>query len=679
MTMPSESNVSVTTGAAKAEGVWSTPPRSLASIFMRWEWFLVLLIILTSLINTRLSPFFLEANNLFRTASDFMELGLMMLPMAFIIIATGSVDLGVASNLGMCASFMGWLFNNGWNIWAAAAAALVLGSLAGLANGLLITRIKLPVLVVTLATYALYRGIAYVLLGDEAARGYPEAFTYLGQGKLGNTPVPFSMLLFGVMALIFGLVLHKTTFGRMLYAIGSNEEACRYSGVAVDRIKLVIFTLSGFMAALAGIVLAARFGSTRPDIGLGLELDVITATVLGGVDIAGGTGTMVGAVLSLILIGVLRFGMSLVNIQGQVQGIIIGLLLILAILLPRLGRLVSGGGLKLTRSAMGGVVVVGLVAVLFGNFFTWSRNLVLVTPEPTPRPPTATPLPAVVLKPTPTPVKLPPTPTPRPSPTPTLTPTPAPTNTAAAVQKQVEAATSMPTPTPTPTEPPKPVEDMIGIPAGPFTFGDDTGEPNEGPAQTINLPAYQIDHFEVTHDDFMLFVNATGYQTEAEKKGAKKTWRSDVEGKGNHPVVRVTWNDAQAFCEWLGKRLPTEQEWEKAARGDQGNLFPWGNTFDASKANLKASGIRGTVAVGSFPGGASAYGVEDMAGNVWEWTADPYQPYPNSTYQDKFYSDQLRVTRGGGWFDEEPQVRSANRSAAAPDSANDDLGFRCVR
>ncbi len=679
MTMPSESNVSVTTGAAKTEGVWSTPPRSLASIFMRWEWFLVLLIILTSLINTRLSPFFLEANNLFRTASDFMELGLMMLPMAFIIIATGSVDLGVASNLGMCASFMGWLFNNGWNIWAAAAAALVLGSLAGLANGLLITRIKLPVLVVTLATYALYRGIAYVLLGDEAARGYPEAFTYLGQGKLGNTPVPFSMLLFGVMALIFGLVLHKTTFGRMLYAIGSNEEACRYSGVAVDRIKLVIFTLSGFMAALAGIVLAARFGSTRPDIGLGLELDVITATVLGGVDIAGGTGTMVGAVLSLILIGVLRFGMSLVNIQGQVQGIIIGLLLILAILLPRLGRLVSGGGLKLTRGALGGVVAVGLVVVMFGNFFAWSRNLVLVTPEPTPRPPTATPLPAVVLKPTPTPVKLPPTPTPRPSPTPTLTPTPAPTNTAAAVQKQVEAATAMPTPTPTPTEPPKPVEDMIEIPAGPFTLGDDAGEPNEGPAQPIDLPAYQIDHFEVTNDDFMLFVNATGYQTEAEKKEAKKTWRSDVEGKGSHPVVRVTWNDAQVFCEWLGKRLPTEPEWEKAARGDQGNLFPWGNTFDASKANLKASGIRGTVAVGSFPAGASAYGVEDMAGNVWEWTADPYQPYPNSTYQDKFYSDQLRVTRGGGWFDEEPQARSANRSAAAPDSANDDLGFRCVR
>jgi len=657
-------------GAPEASArLLSTPPRSLAASLLRWEWFLVILIVVVSFVNSLISPFFLEATNLFRTASDFMELGLMMLPMTFIIITTGSVDLAVASTLGMSASFMGWLFNLGVNIWLAAGAALLLGTLAGLVNGLLITRIKLPVLVVTLATFALYRGIAYVLLGDQAARGYPAAFTYLGQGKIGGTPVPFSMLLFGVLALVFGLVLHKTAFGRQLYAIGSNEEACRYSGVPVDRIKLIIFTLSGFMAALAGIVLAARFGSTRPDIGTGLELDVITATVLGGVDISGGTGTMVGAVLSLVLIGILRFGMSLVNIQGQVQGIVIGLLLILAIFLPRLGRSL-GGGFKLSRGAVLGSVVALVVALLFGGFFSWSRNLVLVTPEPTPAPPTATPLPAVVLKPTPTPVALPPTPTPRPSPTPLPTATPAPTT---------DETSEAPAVTPTPTEPPKPVEEMIEIPAGPFTFGSDETEPNESPAQTLELPAYQIDRFEVTNDDFTLFVNATGYQTEAEKKGAKKNWRTEAEGNGNHPVVRVTWNDAQAFCAWLGKRLPTEQEWEKAARGEQGNLFPWGNTFDASKANLKASGIRGTVAVGSFPGGASPYGVEDMAGNVWEWTADPYQGYPGSSYVDEFYSDELKVTRGGGWFDDEPQARASNRSAAAPDSANDDLGFRCVK
>jgi formylglycine-generating enzyme required for sulfatase activity len=480
----------------------------------------------------------------------------------------------------------------------------------------------------------------------------------------------------------------------MVYAIGNNEQACRFSGVPVDRIKIIIFTMSGFMAALAGLVLAARFGSTRPDIGLGLELDVITATVLGGVDIAGGSGTMIGAVLSLLLIGDLRFGMSLVNIQGQVQGIVIGFLLILAILLPRLGRILGAGGLKISRNGMLGALAALVIALAFSGFFSWSRAQVLVTPTPTPAPPTVTPKPAVILKPTPTPVSLPPTPTPRPSPTPTSSPTPLPsptpppsptTSSTQAASKPAQASTPTPTltptatPSPTPTEPPRPVEDMVEIPAGPFILGSDTGEDNETPAQTIELPAYQIDRFEVTNDDYTLFVNATGYQTEAEKKGAKKNWRTEAEGQGNHPVVRVAWNDAAAFCEWLGKRLPTEPEWEKAARGEEGNLFPWGNEFDPAKANIKASGIRGTVAVGSFPAGASPYGVEDLAGNVWEWTADPYQAYPNSTYQDKFYSDQVRVTRGGGWFDDEATVRSTNRSAADPSAANDDLGFRCAQ
>jgi rhamnose transport system permease protein len=638
------------------------------TFFLRWEWLLIALLIIVVVINTWLSPYFLQADNLFRTASDFMEMGLMMLPMAFIII-TGNIDLSVASNLGMCASFMGWLFNNGWNIWLAAGAAMILGGLAGLLNGFLVARVKLPALVVTLGTYAFYRGIAFVLLGDQAARGYPESFTYLGQGKLGNTPIPFSLLLFIILAVIFSLVLHRTTFGRYLYTIGNNEESSRYSGVPVERIKITIFVLSGLMSALAGIVMAARFGSTRPDIGLGLELDVITATVLGGIDIFGGSGTMVGAILSLFLIGIMRFGMSLVNIQGQVQGIAIGLLLILAIMLPYVGRNLSAGGFRLTRTSILATIVAIVATILFGAFFAWSRAPVLATPEPTPQPPTPTAISAVVIKPTPTPAAIPPTPTPRPTATPQPTPTPGPTTEAGGT----EAAS------PTPTEPPKPVEDMVEIPAGPFTFGNDDTEPNEGPAQTIDLPAYQIDRFEVTNDDFALFVAATDYQTEAERNGAKKTWHDYVEGRGNHPVVKVSWNDAQAYCQWLGKRLPTEVEWEKAARGEAGNLFPWGNAFDPGKANIKASGIRGTVAVGSFPAGASPYGIEDMAGNVWEWTVDTYQAYPNSDYQDQFYSDDLYVTRGGGWFEEEAQVRATNRSAAAPDSANDDLGFRCVK
>lgn len=354
-----------------------TPPqRSLWARVLRWEWLLVLLILLVIGINSQISPYFLNTNNLFRTSSDFMEMGLMMLPMVFIIV-TGNIDLSVASTLGMTASLMGYLFNLGVNIWVAAGAALLLGLAGGLLNGYLVARVKLPALVVTLGTFAFYRGIAYVLLGDQAARGYPPEFTYIGQGKVLGTPMPFSMLLFLGLALIFGLVLHKTTFGRYLYAIGNNEDACLYSGVPVARVKLIIFGLSGLIAALAGIVMAARFGSTRPDIATGMELSVITVTVLGGVDIFGGSGTLIGALLSFILIALMRFGMSLVNIQGQVQSIAVGLLLILSILLPNVTRRLSASGWNLDRRTllMGTGVVV--VFVLFIWFFFWSRAPVL--------------------------------------------------------------------------------------------------------------------------------------------------------------------------------------------------------------------------------------------------------------------------------------------------------------
>jgi rhamnose transport system permease protein len=353
------------------------PRRSFLARFQRWEWMLVGLILLDIFINTRLSPFFLDARNLSRTSSDFMEIGLMMLPMVFIII-TGNIDLSVASNMGMSASFMGLLHNNGVNIWVAALAGLLLGTLGGLLNGYLVARVRLPSLVVTLGTYAFYRGIAYGFLGDQAARGYPQQFTYLGQGRLFESLVPFSVALFLVLAVVFGLVLHRTTFGRYLYAIGSNEDATVYSGVPVARIKLIIYTLSGFMAALAGLILAARFGSTRPDIGTGLELAVITAVVLGGVDINGGKGTMPGAVLSLFLIGLMRFGMGLLNIQGQVQGVVIGLLLILSILLPGVAQQASSLK-RMQWNVRSALVVLGVLAmfVAFFLFFFWSRAPVI--------------------------------------------------------------------------------------------------------------------------------------------------------------------------------------------------------------------------------------------------------------------------------------------------------------
>jgi len=289
-------------------------------------------------------------------------------------------------------------------------------------------------------------------------------------------------------------------------------------------------------------------------------------------------------------------------------------------------------------------------------------------PVPTPEP-TATP----------TPVPPPPTPTPRPTSTPLPTPTPQPTDTPVPTKEETTAEAE--TPTPTPTAPPLPpvTDEMIEIPAGPFIMGSDTGDPEDAPAHDVDLPAFEIDKFEVTNADFAAFVEATGYASDAEKLG-KKSWRDSFgDGMENHPVVRVTWNDAVAYCAWLDKRLPTEAEWEKAARGTEGLSFPWGNEWDPSKANVKATGLRSTVAVGSFGAGASPYGVEDMAGNVGEWTADWYRPYPGNTVGDAYYGEKCRVIRGGGWFDNEPQATTFTRNCADPDqTAIDELGFRCV-
>jgi formylglycine-generating enzyme required for sulfatase activity len=282
-----------------------------------------------------------------------------------------------------------------------------------------------------------------------------------------------------------------------------------------------------------------------------------------------------------------------------------------------------------------------------------------------------TPLPQAMeakVIPTNTPVPPPPTRTIQPTDTPMPTPSP--------------AAAEAETPTPEPTVPQVPAvtEIMVEIPAGPFVMGEDKGDREDKPAHEVDLPAYEIDKFEVTNADYAAFVEATGYESDGEKIGKKYWLDSFQEGKESHPVVRVTWNDAVAYCEWAGKRLPTEAEWEKAARGTEALRFPWGNDWDPGKANVKETGLRSTAVVGSFGSGASPFGVEDMVGNVWEWTGDWYQAYPGSSASDRYFGEQCRVTRGGGWFDDEPQATTFNRNCGVPDKTlNDDLGFRCAR
>jgi sulfatase modifying factor 1 len=290
---------------------------------------------------------------------------------------------------------------------------------------------------------------------------------------------------------------------------------------------------------------------------------------------------------------------------------------------------------------------------------------------PTPSGPTPTPviMGALQLKPTNTPAPPPPTPTPRPP-----TPTPEPQPTVAGAEPETTVAPLLTQALPESTE-------MVTIPAGPFIMGYDDGLDDEKPPHEVDLPEYQIDIFEVTNAQFAAFVEATDYQTEAEQAGGSRAWRDEWgEGEDNHPVVRVSWNDAVAYCEWVGKRLPTEAEWEKAARGPEGFLYPWGNTYEPARANARDCGLRSTVTVGSYGEGASPYGLFDMAGNVREWSADPgYFSYPGNTIPSSYYGDEFRVLRGGGWFDDPSDLRTTRRNPTSPTAANWDIGFRCAK
>jgi formylglycine-generating enzyme required for sulfatase activity len=242
--------------------------------------------------------------------------------------------------------------------------------------------------------------------------------------------------------------------------------------------------------------------------------------------------------------------------------------------------------------------------------------------------------------------------------------------------------TPKPTPTPLPTLTPLLIrevkeEPMVPIPASEFLMGSD--HEDERPPQQVYVDSFEIDIFEVSNEQFHRFVVETGYETEAERAGESRTWQTYALGKARHPVVKVTWNDAQAYCEWAGKRLPTEAEWEKAARGTEGFIYPWGNEWGPTKANTKETGYRDTTVVGSFPGGASPYGVMDMVGNVREWTSDWYKAYPGSDFSSPYFGEKYRVIRGGGWFEETELATTTQRFASSEEARNDDLGFRCAR
>ncbi|HJT56380.1 MAG TPA: ABC transporter permease [Ktedonobacteraceae bacterium] len=309
----------------------------LKSLLISWEALLVILLAASIVLGAVLSPYFMTGFNFYALTSNIMEIAIMALPMTLIIIV-GEIDLSVASILGLSSVVLGLLWERGNPMWLAIGVALLVGLVAGYLNGLLVTRLALPSLVITIGTLALFRGLAYVVLGDQAVSDFPTAFTNFGFSTIPGTELPWSGLIFIVLTGIFVVVLHFSRLGRQLYAIGNNKEAARFSGIHVSRLKLVLFILSGVIAALAGVIFTARFSSARPDNALGFELVVITVVLLGGVDIFGGRGSLLGVVLAIFIVAVLQNVLSLLNISGDIQSLALGLLLILSVLGPNLAR-----------------------------------------------------------------------------------------------------------------------------------------------------------------------------------------------------------------------------------------------------------------------------------------------------------------------------------------------------
>src|SRR5262245_11707231 len=307
---------------------------------IRWRWELLLTVILGIVVavNISLSPFYLgEANfsNMFQLS---IEKVICVVIMAFVII-NGEIDLSVASVMAFSACVLAALHDAGVPFVLAVIAALLSGAAAGLLQGSFVAFLGIPSLVVTLAGLIGFRGAARVLLEDRSIGGFPDWFDRLGQEPLVGR-FYFATLLFVVGIVAAGIILHRTAFGRAVYVIGDNPEVARYSGLAVRRTKLALLTASGFVAGVAGVLFAARLGSVRGDLAFGFELDIITIVLLGGENIFGGSGTMVGVALAILIVLNLRNGLGLANVEANTQTGIIGALLIVSVLVPNLlGRL----------------------------------------------------------------------------------------------------------------------------------------------------------------------------------------------------------------------------------------------------------------------------------------------------------------------------------------------------
>ena len=298
-----------------------------------WDTAILALLAMVLILASTTTDGFLTSLNISYIFSNTSEITIMAFAMTFLII-TGEIDLSIASILALGSSMLGWSYQKGAPIWLAIIICLVVGTLCGFINGFLVTKVGLGSLAVTIGTLALYRGIANGLLGTNTVNEFPEAYTSFGFDTIGNTFMPKTLPLIIFFGLIFGFLLHRTPFGRRTLAIGQSPEAARFAGINVVRHKIIVFTFTGFMSGVAGVIYTFRFSTAQADNGVGLELLVISAILLGGVSIFGGVGTMWGVVAGVLLAGAVESWLTLREINAQWRTIVTGILLLISVAAP---------------------------------------------------------------------------------------------------------------------------------------------------------------------------------------------------------------------------------------------------------------------------------------------------------------------------------------------------------
>ena len=312
-------------------------PFSWKHLLLRWESMLILLLVAVNIMNIAISDKYWSVTGLFRATNSFLNIAFMVLPMCFVLVL-GDIDISVGSILAFSATMLGITYNAGAPMIVAVLVALLTGTVCGCINGAIATQFtELNPMIITFGTQVVYRGLCEIILGDQSTGGLNNVmwFSNLYWGKIGGV-VPYMFVVFVLCAIVFGIVQHKTTFGRRMYAIGANREAARYSGINVQGTRFVVYVVTGLFAGVAAISTAASMGSINNAVGKGTEMDAIGICVLGGILTDGGKGNFIGAMISVFLLGLLEYGLGLVNVSSNVMLVIKGALLVISVMIPNL-------------------------------------------------------------------------------------------------------------------------------------------------------------------------------------------------------------------------------------------------------------------------------------------------------------------------------------------------------